>query len=97
MRRLRQLRVAAKWRQRDLAAESSLDQGTISRLESGETKNPSAETLAALVRALNFRFRRLRMSLRVRTDELLPTGTDDPMTQEVAHERTGHRPPGRTA
>ena len=68
---LRRFRKEAGWRQEDLATQSGIDQGTISRLESGETKQPDTQTLRALARALNKRFRRLHHPA-VRFDQLVP-------------------------
>lgn len=50
--RLAALRLARGWSQSRLGRESGIDQGTISRIESGESKSPSAATVARLAAAL---------------------------------------------
>jgi len=49
---VRALRVQRGWSQAELARRSGVDQGRISRLESGETLNPQPETLLRLSEAL---------------------------------------------
>ena len=44
-------REAMQWSQKDLAGETKLTQAAISRLEAGQRKNPSADTLLRLAKA----------------------------------------------
>ena len=50
--RVRALREAKKWSQVRLGRESGVGQGTVSRIESGETRSPELDTVARLAQAL---------------------------------------------
>lgn len=51
--RVRELRLRAELTQTELAARAEIKQGTLSKIERGETKNTEAETLLRLAIALN--------------------------------------------
>ncbi len=72
--RLRQLRAARGWSQRELARRAGLSQPVVSGIESGIAKAPQALTLTKLAQALG-----------VRIDELLGLPLVDP--GKVARER----------
>jgi transcriptional regulator with XRE-family HTH domain len=68
--RLRELRTKADLSQADLAIACGLDQGTVSRIESGDSKNPGLGTLEKLAAGLrvtidDLRSDESRRSLRV--------------------------------
>lgn len=52
---LKTARERRGWDQKRLATESGVDQSTISRIESGETVNPSNGTVAKLETALRLK------------------------------------------
>ncbi len=52
---LRAARKARRLQQKELAARTGIDQATISRLETGETVNPSNDTVQKLERALRLK------------------------------------------
>lgn len=52
---LKTARERRDWNQKTLAQESDVDQATISRIESGETTNPSNDTVAKLEAALKLK------------------------------------------
>ncbi|HYF34280.1 MAG TPA: helix-turn-helix transcriptional regulator [Prosthecobacter sp.] len=52
---LREARERRRWTQEQLEAASGVDQGVISRLERGESVNPTFETVRKLEAALRLR------------------------------------------
>lgn len=52
---LKAARDKRAWTQEQLAAESGVAQGTISKIESGERVNPSNDTVARLEQALRLK------------------------------------------
>jgi transcriptional regulator with XRE-family HTH domain len=50
--RVQQRRQHLGWTQEDLAKESKVPQATISRIEQGQRKNPGADVIRRLARAL---------------------------------------------
>jgi transcriptional regulator with XRE-family HTH domain len=50
--RIRLLREALDWSQSELARRSGVDQGTVSKIESGEVKNPGIDSIFKLMAAL---------------------------------------------
>jgi transcriptional regulator with XRE-family HTH domain len=50
--RVQQRRQHLGWTQEDLARESKVPQATISRIEKGQRKNPGADVIRRLARAL---------------------------------------------
>jgi transcriptional regulator with XRE-family HTH domain len=49
---IKQLRERKGWSQSELARRAGISQGVLSDIESGRTKNPRSDTLAAIARAL---------------------------------------------
>ena len=49
---IRELRLKRGWTQTELARRSGVKQGVLSYIESGRTKHPRIDTLAALAAAL---------------------------------------------
>jgi len=50
--RVQQRRQHLRWTQEDLARESGVPQATISRIEKGQRRNPGADVIRRLARAL---------------------------------------------
>lgn len=50
---IRELREKLGWTQTELAKRSGVKQGVLSDIESGVTKNPRIDTMAALAAAMN--------------------------------------------
>ena len=77
---VRQARERAKMTQDDLAAESGLDQTTISDLETGRNRNPRLKTVQALARALRIR------PVQLRFEEPEPAAIGTRRSDRVGHD-----------
>ena len=56
---IRELRQKKGWTQTELARRAGVKQGVLSCIESGRTKNPRSDTLAAIASALGVSVERL--------------------------------------
>ena len=56
---IKKLREDLGWTQSELARKSGVKQGVISDIESGKTKNPRIDTMAAIASALGVPIERL--------------------------------------
>jgi transcriptional regulator with XRE-family HTH domain len=56
---IRELRQKKGWTQTELARRAGVKQGVLSCIESGRTKNPRSDTLAAIAAALGVSVERL--------------------------------------